>query len=393
MTGDPVSWHTLTAEEACARVEVDRLQGLDDATVTQRRAKFGSNKLAEEKKEPGWKAFAAPVPGPDAAGAARRRGRQHRRPPGLQHGHRDHRPDGPERGDGAEPGGQGGRERRGAPADADHDRRTRGAADSGSRSRPRSSSRATSSGSRPATRCRPTAGCWSRRRSRSRRRRSPARARRSPKSVDPVAGDDVPLGDRIDMAYMNSQVTRGRGEMVVTATGMSTEVGHISGMLSDVEQEKTPLTKQLDQLTVLITIMAALALVLIVVLGLARGEDFDALFLDRHQPRDRRDPDRPSGRRHDAAVDRHAGARGEGRDRQAPAVGGDARLDVGDLLGQDRHADAEPDDGPPARARRPPVQRRRRGLLDRGQDPAGGGRLATSRSSRSCCRWRWPTTP
>ena len=34
-----------------------------------------------------------------------------------------------------------------------------------------------------------------------------------------------------------------------------------------------------------------------------------------------------------------------GRDRQAPAVGGDAGLDVGDLLGQDRHADAEPDDG------------------------------------------------
>ena len=90
---------------------------------------------------------------------------------------------------------------------------------------------------------------------------------------------DVPLGDRIDMAYMNSQVTRGRGEMVVTATGMSTEVGHISGMLSGVEQEKTPLTKQLDQLTVLITIMAAAALVLIVMLGLVRGEDFDTLFL------------------------------------------------------------------------------------------------------------------
>ncbi len=99
------------------------------------------------------------------------------------------------------------------------------------------------------------------------------------KSVDPVAGVDVPLGDRVDMAYMNSQVTRGRGEIVVTATGMSTEVGHISGMLSGVEQEKTPLTKQLDQITVLITIMAAAALVLIVVLGLARGEDFDTLFL------------------------------------------------------------------------------------------------------------------
>jgi Ca2+-transporting ATPase len=99
------------------------------------------------------------------------------------------------------------------------------------------------------------------------------------KSLDPVAGADVPLGDRVDMAYMNSQVTRGRGEMVVTATGMSTEVGHISGMLSGVEQEKTPLTKQLDQLTVIITIMAAAALVLIIILGLARGEDFDSLFL------------------------------------------------------------------------------------------------------------------
>ncbi len=99
------------------------------------------------------------------------------------------------------------------------------------------------------------------------------------KIVARVAGADVPLGDRVDMAYMNSQVTRGRGEMVVTATGMATEVGHISGMLSGVEQEKTPLTKQLDQITVLITIMAAAALVVIVVLGLVRGEDFDSLFL------------------------------------------------------------------------------------------------------------------
>ena len=81
------------------------------------------------------------------------------------------------------------------------------------------------------------------------------------------------------MAYMNSQVTRGRGEMVVTATGMSSEVGHISGMLSGVEQEKSPLTKQLDQLTVIITLMASAALALIVILGLARGEDFDDLFL------------------------------------------------------------------------------------------------------------------
>jgi Ca2+-transporting ATPase len=99
------------------------------------------------------------------------------------------------------------------------------------------------------------------------------------KSVEPVAGDQVALGDRVDMAYMNSTVTRGRGEMVVTATGMATEVGQISGMLGQVQQEKTPLTRQLDELTILITIMAAAALALVVVLGLVRGDDFDELFL------------------------------------------------------------------------------------------------------------------
>src|SRR3954449_5472670 len=99
------------------------------------------------------------------------------------------------------------------------------------------------------------------------------------KSVEPVAGEDVPLGDRTDMAYMNSTVTRGRGEMVVTGTGMETEVGHISGMLSHVQQEKTPLTRQLDQLTILITIMAAAALVVVIVIGLIRGDSFDDLFL------------------------------------------------------------------------------------------------------------------
>jgi Ca2+-transporting ATPase len=99
------------------------------------------------------------------------------------------------------------------------------------------------------------------------------------KSIEPVTGDDVPLGDRVDMAYMNSTVTRGRGEMVVTATGMSTEVGQISGMLSQVQEEKTPLTRQLDQLTVLITLMAAAALVLVIVIGLLRGDSFDDLFL------------------------------------------------------------------------------------------------------------------
>jgi Ca2+-transporting ATPase len=99
------------------------------------------------------------------------------------------------------------------------------------------------------------------------------------KSVGPVTSDEVPLSDRVDMAYMNSTVTRGRGEMVVTATGMATEVGQISGMLSHVEEEKTPLTRRLDQLTVVVTIMAAISLAIVLVIGLLHGDSFDELFV------------------------------------------------------------------------------------------------------------------
>src|SRR6478609_137901 len=52
------------------------------------------------------------------------------------------------------------------------------------------------------------------------------------KSTDRVVGEEIPLGDRTCMAYMNTSVTRGRGELIVTATGMDTEIGHIADMLS-----------------------------------------------------------------------------------------------------------------------------------------------------------------
>jgi Ca2+-transporting ATPase len=99
------------------------------------------------------------------------------------------------------------------------------------------------------------------------------------KGTDPVAGDDVPLGDRTCMAFMNTSVTRGRGEMVVTATGMGTEIGHIADMLAGTTADKTPLQKQLDGLSKIIATIAGIALVLVVLLGLARGESFDTLFI------------------------------------------------------------------------------------------------------------------
>ncbi|TWD79993.1 Ca2+-transporting ATPase [Kribbella amoyensis] len=99
------------------------------------------------------------------------------------------------------------------------------------------------------------------------------------KSSDPVPGEDVPLGDRICMAYMNTSVTRGRGEMIVTATGMKTEIGHIADMLANTEADKTPLQKQLDGLSKVIATIAGIALILVVVLGLIRGDSFDTLFV------------------------------------------------------------------------------------------------------------------
>src|SRR4051794_12922321 len=68
------------------------------------------------------------------------------------------------------------------------------------------------------------------------------------KAVAAVVGDEVPLGDRTDMVYMNTNVTRGAGEFVVTETGMATEVGHISHMLQQSDDEDSPLTKQLSKL-------------------------------------------------------------------------------------------------------------------------------------------------
>jgi len=99
------------------------------------------------------------------------------------------------------------------------------------------------------------------------------------KSTLPVTGEDIPLGDRTCMAYMNTSVTRGRGELIVTATGMDTEIGHIANMLANTETSKTPLQRQLDALSKIIAGIAGIALVLVMMIGLARGESFDTLFI------------------------------------------------------------------------------------------------------------------
>jgi len=98
------------------------------------------------------------------------------------------------------------------------------------------------------------------------------------KGTAPVGEADLPLGDRTDMVYMNTSVTRGAGEFVVTATGMATEVGHISGMLQAQPAVKTPLTRQLDRLSKQLLLVAGIALIASVGVNLSRGYTFNAVF-------------------------------------------------------------------------------------------------------------------
>ena len=99
------------------------------------------------------------------------------------------------------------------------------------------------------------------------------------KSAAPVTKVDIPLGDRTSMAYMNTSVTRGSARLLVTTTGMRTEVGRISGMLQTEQATDTPLTKQLDRLTRQILVIAGAALIVSIGLGLIRGNKFTTLFL------------------------------------------------------------------------------------------------------------------
>lgn len=98
------------------------------------------------------------------------------------------------------------------------------------------------------------------------------------KNSDVIPRHDLPLGDRINMAFMNTNVTRGHGEILVTETGMKSEVGHIATMLREQKAEKTPLTQQIDRVTLFIIGMACFAFLSIVVIGLSQGESFDKLF-------------------------------------------------------------------------------------------------------------------
>ncbi|QQS45731.1 MAG: cation-translocating P-type ATPase [Acidobacteriota bacterium] len=99
------------------------------------------------------------------------------------------------------------------------------------------------------------------------------------KSIEPLAAETLPPGDRLNIAFMGTLVTYGHGKALVVSTGMETELGRIATMIQTVEREPTPLQRRLDHLGRRLAVAALLLVGFIFGLGWMRGEDIKLLFL------------------------------------------------------------------------------------------------------------------
>ena len=98
------------------------------------------------------------------------------------------------------------------------------------------------------------------------------------KGVEIPDGTDLAPGDLTDMAFMHTPVTHGSAVMIVTATGSDTQVGRIAGMLATTTKEQTPLTKQLNTLTLWIAAAAGITMIVMFVLGAQRDQSATLVF-------------------------------------------------------------------------------------------------------------------
>lgn len=99
------------------------------------------------------------------------------------------------------------------------------------------------------------------------------------KRAEMVFQEERGIGDRRNMAYLGTVVTRGRGQGVVVATGMATEMGQIAGMMQEVEAEPTPLQRRLDYLGRWLVVFCLAICAVVVAAGVWRGEEPYRMFL------------------------------------------------------------------------------------------------------------------
>lgn len=93
-----------------------------------------------------------------------------------------------------------------------------------------------------------------------------------------ITAEDIPLADRINMAYKGTIVVHGNGKAVVTATGMHTELGKIAGMLQE-KSSVTPLQRRMSDFSKKLSLFILLICVILFVVGCIRGEDWVKMLL------------------------------------------------------------------------------------------------------------------
>jgi P-type Ca2+ transporter type 2C len=98
------------------------------------------------------------------------------------------------------------------------------------------------------------------------------------KDASTLADEDLGPGDQSNMVFMNTPVTHGSATVIVTGTGAATELGKISGMLAATAKEESPLTKEMNTLTLWIAAAAGITMFVMFVLGRQRGDAWDELF-------------------------------------------------------------------------------------------------------------------
>jgi len=99
------------------------------------------------------------------------------------------------------------------------------------------------------------------------------------KAADPIPATDAPISDRHNSVYTGTLVVGGHGTLVVTAIGLETEMGKIATTLQSVRTDPSPLMKEVRAFSKLIATVAALAVLAILGLGLARGLPFTEVLL------------------------------------------------------------------------------------------------------------------
>jgi Ca2+-transporting ATPase len=90
---------------------------------------------------------------------------------------------------------------------------------------------------------------------------------------------EIALGDRTNLVFQNTQVTRGSAAVVVTATGTATEMGKIADMVTATKRSRSPLQQELDGMTKVFGLIAWLAVAVIAIFGIARGQELSTLLL------------------------------------------------------------------------------------------------------------------